>query len=681
MADGIKNDNRTKDNDTRTIEQEIKELREKIRYHEYRYYVLDSPEISDAEFDDLMRRLEKLEEEHPEFITPDSPTQRVGGEPLEGFRKVEHSTPMLSLGNAFNPGELKEFANRIYRLAGTDQITFVVEHKIDGLSAILTYEEGRLVLGATRGNGVVGEDVTENIRTIRAVPLKLRKDVNLEVRGEVYISKKDFEHLNERRLDKGEEPFANPRNAAAGSVRQLDPQIAASRSLSLIAYDLVHYGEGNINSHLEALELLQELGFKVNWHQRCSSIEEVISYCQEWTEKREELPFEIDGLVIKVNDLGLREKLGSTAKSPRWAIAYKFPAQQKTTTIKDIIISVGRTGALTPTAILEPVHIAGSTVSRATLHNEDEIRRKDIKIGDQVLVQKAGDVIPEVVKVIKDKRDGDETEFSMPDFCPVCGGEVVREEGEAVSRCTNVTGCPAQKREGILHFVSRNAMNIDGVGPALIDQLLEKGLIEDYADLYYLKKEDLIPLERMAEKSAENALKAIEGSKNRPLHNLFFALGIRHVGAGVARVLARVYHSVDELEEANLEELTEIDEIGPIIAESIVNFFKAEHNRKVIEKLKKAGVKLAGEGQSKGKVIKELEGKKFVFTGGLVNLTRNEAKELVLSVGGDVSSSVSKKTDYVVVGEDPGSKYDKARELGVTILSEVEFLKLLNIRP
>lgn len=678
MADGIKNDNRTKDNDTRTIEQEIKELREKIRYHEYRYYVLDSPEISDAEFDDLMRRLEKLEEEHPELITPDSPTQRVGGEPLEGFRKVEHSSPMLSLGNAFNPGELKEFAKRIYRLAGTDQVTFVVEHKIDGLSAILTYEEGRLVLGATRGNGVVGEDVTENIRTIKAVPLRLKRNVNLEIRGEVYISKKDFQRLNERRLDNGEEPFANPRNAAAGSIRQLDPKIAASRSLSLIAYDLVRYGEGNLNSHLEALELIEELGFKVNWYQKCSNIEEVIAYCEEWTEKREELPFEIDGLVIKVNDLRLREKLGYTAKSPRWAIAYKFPAQQKTTTIKDIIISVGRTGALTPTAILEPVHIAGSTVSRATLHNEDEIRRKDIKIGDQVLVQKAGDVIPEVVKVIKEKRDGTEIEFTMPDFCPVCGGEVVREEGEAVSRCSNITGCPAQKREGILHFVSREAMNIDGVGPALIDQLLNEGLIEDYADLYSLKKGDLIPLERMAEKSAENALEAIEASKNRPLHNLFFALGIRHVGAGVARVLARVFHSVDELAEAELDDLIAIDEIGPTIAESIVSFFKAEHNRKVIDKLKKAGVKVTAEEKTEDKTIKELEGKRFVFTGGLPNLSRSQAKELVLAVGGEVTSSVSKKTDFVVVGEDPGSKYDKALELGITILNEEDFLKLVN---
>jgi len=661
-----------------SLEQEIKELREKIRYHEYRYHVLDSPEISDAEFDALMRRLEKLEKEHPELITPDSPTQRVGGEPLEGFRKVEHSSPMLSLGNAFNPGELREFANRIYRLAGTDQVTFIVEHKIDGLSAILTYEEGRLVLGATRGNGVVGEDVTENIRTIKAVPLRLKRNVNLEIRGEVYISKKDFQRLNERRLDNGEEPFANPRNAAAGSIRQLDPKIAASRSLSLIAYDLVRYGEGNLNSHLEALELIEELGFKVNWYQKCSNIEEVIAYCEEWTEKREELPFEIDGLVIKVNDLRLREKLGYTAKSPRWAIAYKFPAQQKTTTIKDIIISVGRTGALTPTAILEPVHIAGSTVSRATLHNEDEIRRKDIKIGDQVLVQKAGDVIPEVVKVIKEKRDGTEIEFTMPDFCPVCGGEVVREEGEAVSRCSNITGCPAQKREGILHFVSREAMNIDGVGPALIDQLLNEGLIEDYADLYSLKKGDLIPLERMAEKSAENALEAIEASKNRPLHNLFFALGIRHVGAGVARVLARVFHSVDELAEAELDDLIAIDEIGPTIAESIVSFFKAEHNRKVIDKLKKAGVKVTAEEKTEDKTIKELEGKRFVFTGGLPNLSRSQAKELVLAVGGEVTSSVSKKTDFVVVGEDPGSKYDKALELGITILNEEDFLKLVN---
>ncbi|MDI3546868.1 MAG: ligase [Halanaerobiales bacterium] len=660
------------------VKERIEELRDQIRYHEYRYYVLDDPVISDSEFDELMQELVKLEEENPDLITPDSPTQRVGGEPIDSFKKVEHRIPMLSLGNAFNAGELRDFANRIYRLAGTGEIEFVVEHKIDGLSAILTYQQGRFVQGATRGNGIVGEDVTENIKTIRSVPLKLKEAVDIEVRGEVYISKENFTRINQSRLEKGEEPFANPRNAAAGSVRQLDPRVAAQRSLSLLAYSLVSYGGEEIKTHLEALELLKELGFKVNWHQKCSSIEEVIDLCEEWTGKREELPFEIDGLVIKVNDLALRDKLGSTAKSPRWAIAYKFPAQQKTTVVKDIIISVGRTGALTPTAILEPVQIAGSTVSRATLHNEDEIRRKDVRIGDHVLVQKAGEVIPEVVKVIKDKRTGAEKEFIMPGKCPVCGSEVAREEGEAVTRCTNVTSCPAQRREGILHFVSRNAMNIEGVGPALIDQLLAKELIHDYADLYFLTLEDLLPLERMAEKSAGNVIEAIKASKERPLHRVIFALGIRHVGAGVARVLTGVYHSVDELARASAEELEAINEIGPTIAESIVNFFREPHNQEVISKLKKAGVELSAAEDDQKETNQALIDKRFVFTGGLKNYTRSEAKERVLAAGGKVTSSVSKNTDYVVVGENPGSKLEKARELGITILSESEFTELLS---
>lgn len=660
------------------VKEKIEDLREKIRHHEYRYYVLDSPEISDAKFDRLMKELKKLEDEHPELITPDSPTQRVGGQPLDSFEKVEHSEPMLSLGNAFNAGELRDFAERIYRLAGSQQIEFVVEHKIDGLSAILTYENGSLIRGATRGNGIIGEDVTENIKTIKSVPLKLHRDVDAEVRGEIYIGRQDFERLNQRRLNNEKEPFANPRNAAAGSIRQLDPRVAAGRSLSMLTYDLVSYSGGALETDIEALNTLQELGFKVNWHRKCESIEEAVDLCRQWTDRRDSLPFEIDGLVVKVNNLALREELGRTAKSPRWAIAYKFPAQQETTVVRDIKISVGRTGALTPTAVLEPVHIDGSTVSRATLHNEDEIKRKDIRIGDTVLVQKAGDVIPEIVKVIREKRNGDEKKYEMPERCPVCEAEAVRVEGEAVTRCINVTGCPAQKREGIIHFISRNAMNIDGIGPALIDQLLGKGLIEDYADLYSLKKEDLILLERMGEKSAANAINAIESSKERPLHRLIFALGIRHVGAGVARVLSGVYHSVDELAEANFSELEEIEEIGPVIAESIVRFFREEHNRQVLEKLKRAGVKMeADKEEVDGNNIEEVAGNKFVFTGTLDNLTRREAKDLVSNAGGRATSSVSKNTNYVVAGANPGSKLDKARELGINILSEEEFLQLL----
>ena len=661
----------------KAIRERVEKLREEIRYHEYRYYVLDAPEISDAEFDQLMRELEKLEAEYPELISGDSPTQRVGGEPLSAFEKIEHSVPMLSLGNAFNEGELRDFAERVYRLAGRRDLEFLVEHKLDGLTAVLRYEAGVLTLGATRGNGIVGEVVTENIRTIHSVPLKLAQPLNLEVRGEVYISKDDFQRINAERLEQGEEPFANPRNAAAGSVRQLDPRIAATRSLTMQVYDLVNVEDLELRTDTEALALLQDLGFKVNWYQSCRNLDELVEICKEWTIKREDLPYEIDGLVIKVNDLALRQEMGATARSPRWAIAYKFPGQQKTSLVKDIVITVGRTGALTPTAILEPVHIAGSTISRATLHNEDEIRRKDIRIGDHVLVQKAGDVIPEVVKVIKEKRDGSERVFQMPDKCPVCGAEAVREEGEAVLRCSNVTGCPAQLREGILHFISRDAMNIEGVGPALVDQLLEKGLLKDYADLYALREEDLLPLERMGKKSASNVIQAIGRSKERELHNLIFALGIRHVGAGVARVLAGAYKSIKELAGASREELEAIEEIGPAIAGSIVNFFREDKNLQVVEKLRQYGVKMSTDPEEEeASLVEGIAGKRFVFTGTLNNFSRTEAREKVLAAGGKVSSSVSKNTDYLVAGEGGGSKLAKARDLGVTVLTEEEFLEL-----
>lgn len=661
----------------KAIRERVEKLREEIRYHEYRYYVLDAPEISDAEFDQLMRELEKLEAEYPELISGDSPTQRVGGEPLSAFEKIEHSVPMLSLGNAFNEGELRDFAERVYRLAGRRDLEFLVEHKLDGLTAVLRYEAGVLTLGATRGNGIVGEVVTENIRTIHSVPLKLAQPLNLEVRGEVYISKDDFQRINAERLEQGEEPFANPRNAAAGSVRQLDPRIAAARSLTMQVYDLVNVEDLELRTDTEALALLQDLGFKVNWYQSCRNLDELVEICKEWTIKREDLPYEIDGLVIKVNDLALRQEMGATARSPRWAIAYKFPGQQKTSLVKDIVITVGRTGALTPTAILEPVHIAGSTISRATLHNEDEIRRKDIRIGDHVLVQKAGDVIPEVVKVIKEKRDGSERVFQMPDKCPVCGAEAVREEGEAVLRCSNVTGCPAQLREGILHFISRDAMNIEGVGPALVDQLLEKGLLKDYADLYALREEDLLPLERMGKKSASNVIQAIGRSKERELHNLIFALGIRHVGAGVARVLAGAYKSIKELAGASREELEAIEEIGPAIAGSIVNFFREDKNLQVVEKLRQYGVKMSTDPEEEeASLVEGIAGKRFVFTGTLNNFSRTEAREKVLAAGGKVSSSVSKNTDYLVAGEGGGSKLAKAKDLGVTVLTEEEFLEL-----
>ncbi|MGM0444765.1 MAG: NAD-dependent DNA ligase LigA [Bacillota bacterium] len=662
----------------KNIEEKVKNLREEIRKHEYKYYVLDNPEISDYEYDQLLKKLKELENEYPELITEDSPTQRVGGEPREDFTKVEHSSQVLSLDNAFDSKDLKSFDDRIKRKLGQTDYQYIVEHKIDGLSAILRYENGRLTIGATRGNGRVGEDVTHNLKTIKSIPLKLRKeDIDIELRGEVFIKKEDFLMLNKNREANEKNLFANPRNAAAGSIRQLDPQVAADRPLSFIAYDLVEFKNDDIqiDNHKEALEFLKELGFNINWYKKCDNIDQVVDICEEWIEKREEIDFEIDGMVVKIDQIALRKKLGSTSKNPRWAIAYKFPAQQKTTKVKDIDVTVGRTGALTPNAVLEPVFIDGSTVSRATLHNEDEVKRKDVRINDTVLIQKAGDVIPEVVKVIKEKRTGDEKEFEMPDKCPVCGEKVYREEGEAVTRCTNIS-CPAQRRESILHFVSRDAMDIEGVGPSLVDQLLENELIEDFADLYYIDKKDLVNLERMAEKSSQNVIDAIKSSKNRELNRLIYALGIRHIGSNSSRILIKYFDSIDKLKKANKEELVEIDEIGPVMAESIVNFFKNDHNLSVLEKLKNAGVQMEKERKNE-QVDQHLEGQSFVFTGALDSYTRKEASEIVRKYGGSVKSSVSSKTSYLVVGDNPGSKYDQAQELGVNILDESDFESLI----
>jgi len=660
------------------IKEKVKNLRKEIRKHEYKYYVLDNPQISDYEYDQLLKKLKVLENEYPELITEDSPTQRVGGEPREDFKKVEHSSQALSLDNAFNREELKSFDDRVKRKLKNTDYQYIVEHKIDGLSAILRYKNGTLTIGATRGNGRVGEDVTHNLKTIKSIPLKLRKDnIDIELRGEVFIKKKDFLKLNKKREANEENLFANPRNAAAGSVRQLDPKVAAERSLSFIAYDLVDFKNENIkiNKHKQALEFLKELGFNINWYRKCDNIEQVIEICEEWIEKREDIDFEIDGMVVKIDQIDLRGKLGSTSKNPRWAIAYKFPAQQKTTKVKDIDVTVGRTGALTPNAVLEPVFIDGSTVSRATLHNEDEVKRKDVRINDTVLIQKAGDVIPEVVKVIKEKRTGEEKEFEMPDKCPVCGEEVFREEGEAVTRCTNIS-CLAQRRESILHFVSRDAMDIEGIGPSLVDQLLENELIEDFADLYYVDKKELISLERMAEKSSQNVIEAVESSKKRELNRLIYALGIRHIGSNSSRILIKHFDSIDKLKKATKEELVAIDEIGPVMAESIVNFFKNDHNLNVLEKLKKAEVKMQKESKNE-KVELHLEDQSFVFTGALDSYTRKEASELVRKYGGSVKSSVSSKTSYLVVGDNPGSKYDQANELGVDILEESDFESLI----
>ncbi|SFL38796.1 NAD-dependent DNA ligase LigA [Halanaerobium salsuginis] len=654
-------------------EQKIKSLREKIREHEYNYFVLDDPRISDAEFDQLMQQLIKLESEFPSLVTSDSPTQRVGGEVLDEFEKVEHSTTMLSLDNAFNPADLREFDQRIQKNLTGQTYQYVVEHKIDGLSAVMRYDQGSFQLGATRGNGEIGEDISKNMKTIRSLPLKISDQASFELRGEIYLSKSEFARINKARLANDEATFANPRNAAAGSIRQLDSKIAANRNLSILVYDLISHSEKEFKTHLEVFAYLKNQGFKVNWHQSAENIEQVIKICQQWHEKREELDFEIDGLVIKLNNLADRQKLGATARSPRWAIAYKFPAQQKTTKIKDIEISVGRTGALTPTAVLEPVELAGSTVSRATLHNEDEIERKDIRIGDTALVQKAGDVIPEVVKIIKAERTGKEHQFIMPEHCPVCGSKVIRPEDEAVTRCTNIS-CPAQRKEGILHFVSRNAMNIDGIGPALVEQLLSNNLIEDYADLYFLKVSHLADLERMGQKSSQNVITAIKDSKDREFFRVLYALGIRHVGIGAARILADNFTSIAELESTSVEKLVEIAEIGPVIAESIVGFFQERHNQDLICRLKQAGIKLARKAEQSDKF---LAGYKFVFTGSLENFTRSEVKDLVEKAGGRAVSSVSSQTDFLVSGKNPGSKYKQATELGVEILTEAEFEKLL----
>jgi len=654
----------------------VEELRKEIRKHDYYYYVLDSPIITDAEYDALVRELVELEKQFPELVTPDSPTQRVGGEPLPEFQSVEHPVPLLSLANAFEPEELRDFDRRVRQLAGTD-VDYVVEPKIDGLSVALTYENGIFVQGATRGDGYTGEDVTENLKMIRILPLVLPSAPRrLVVRGEAFMPKKAFARLNEERENSGEPPFANPRNAAAGSIRQLDPKVTASRTLGIYLYQILVIEGEEIKTQVEALEFLKKLGLPVQEHWcHCQNIEEVIEYCLEWTEKRHDLNYEIDGMVVKVNSLALQNSLGTTAKSPRWAIAYKFPAEQAVTRVRDIIVRVGRTGVLTPTAVLDPVQVGGVTVSRATLHNEDMIREKDIRIGDYVVVQRAGDVIPEVVRSLPERRTGEEKVFRMPEYCPVCGARVIRPEGEVAVRCTGIA-CPARLKEAILHFVSREAMDIEGIGPALVNQLVDRGLVKDPADLYYLRKEDLVGLERMGEKSATNLLQAIERSKNRGLARLIYALGIRYVGVRAAEILAERFGSIDALASASIEDLTGIPEIGPKIAASIVSFFREEQTKKVLEKLAKAGVKTKEEKAEAKAAEKPLAGKQFVLTGAL-SIPRKEAEKLIKELGGTVTSSVSRKTDYVVVGENPGRKYDQARQLGITLLDEKAFMELV----
>lgn len=666
--------------DREKIRQQIEDLRDKIRYHDYRYYVLDQPEITDSEYDQLVRQLIELEEQYPEFYSPDSPTQRVGGVPVQAFGTVVHSHPMLSLANAFSKEELLDFDRRVRKMVG-DEVEYVVEFKIDGLSVSLEYENGRLVRGATRGDGQIGENVTENLKTIRSIPLKLNKPYSMIVRGEVFMPKEHFVKLNKQRELEGLPTFANPRNAAAGSLRQLDPRVTAFRHLDIFLFNLEYVSEHTIESHMQTMEIMKEAGLKISpFLYKTSSMEEIIELCQEWADKRHDLAFDIDGLVIKVNSMAQRQQLGSTSKTPRWAIAYKFPAQQEETRIRDIEIQVGRTGVLTPTALLDPVVVAGSTVSRASLHNEDYIRDKDIRIGDHVIIQKAGDIIPEVVRVLKDKRNGDEREFVMPKFCPVCGARAIRLEGEAAVRCTG-NACPAQQKRLIIHFASREAMDIRGLGPAIVDQLLANKLINDAADLYYLEFDHLVKLERMGNKSANNLLQAIEESKGRELERLLFGLGIRMVGVRAAHLIAERFGHIDKIIEAQEEDFLTIDEIGEKIAQSITAFFKEEQNLKLIDKLRKAGVNLqqrsALSDQEGQKTEHPWKGKTFVLTGTLSDYTRSQAKALIEERGGRVTSSVSKKTDYVLVGENPGSKLDKARELGITIIDQLQFKSML----
>jgi len=658
-------------------EKEIRRLREEIRDHNYRYYVLDSPVISDREWDRLFRRLQDLEAMYPDLVTPDSPTQKVGAPPLEEFGTVEHAVPMLSLQNAFDADEVAEFDGRVRKLLEKDRIEYVAEPKMDGLAVQLVYRDGVFARGATRGDGREGENVTVNLKTIKPLPLKLRGGPGgeLVVSGEVYMSKKDFAALNRKREDEGEPPFANPRNAAAGSLRQLDSSITRSRNLRIFLYSIGSAGGARFKSQYEALEAMKTWGLPVNREiEVFDCIDKAIEFHSRLEHDRKNLDYEIDGVVIKVNSLDQQEALGQISRSPRWAIAYKFEPEQATTVIKDIVVQVGRTGALTPVAVMEPVQVGGVTVERATLHNQDEIDRKDVRVGDTVIVQRAGDVIPEVVGPVKEKRSGREKKFKIPGKCPVCGTSVYREPDEAVTRCTNIS-CPAMIKQTIKHFAGKGAMDIDGLGSKIVDQLVDKEVIQTVADLYSLTMDDLVKLERLAEKSAQNLIDAIERSKQTTLPRLIYALGIRHVGEQVARVLAGHFNMVDELEKATVDELVEVDEVGPRIAESIVNFFGEPRNRQVVENLLSRGVRYES---APKRAAAGLKGKVFVFTGSLETMKRGDAKRLVEDRGATAASSISKKVDYVVVGADPGSKLDRAKELGLKIIGEDEFKKMVS---
>ena len=655
-------------------------LKKEIARHDRLYYVLDHPEISDYQYDQLMKELLAIEEAFPHLLTVDSPSQRVGGEPLKQFESYTHRNPLLSLMNAYGTDDLREFHQRICSDLGTENVEYAVEYKIDGLSIALYYEDGVLKNGVTRGDGITGEDVTANVRTVKNIPLRLQKELPvLEARGEVYLPKASFEAINEQREKNGEALFANCRNAAAGSIRQLDPKVTAQRDLRAFIYTLMHVEGAAPETHSQCVALLQEAGFTVMEPFISNDIEKICEYCVYWGEHRHDLPFDIDGMVIKINSLASQNTLGSRAKNPRWAIAYKFPPEQGITRIEEITVQVGRTGAVTPVANLEPVFLAGSTISRATLHNEDFIREKDIRIGDYVVIQKAGEVIPEVVSVVKEKRTGSEAEFVFPKNCPVCGAPLMRTEGEAAWRCSDSMTCPAQVREGIIHFASRDAMNIDGLGPAVITQLLDAGLIASAADLYYLQKEQLVTLERMGEKSADNLLNSLAASKTRTLAQVVYALGIRLVGQNVAKVLVRNFPTMEALKNAAYDDLVEIDEVGPKIAESVVSYFAQERHIAFLNRLADAGVSM-GTAENVAEQKQEstaFSGKTVVLTGTLPTLDRREATALIEQAGGKTSGSVSKKTDYVLAGESAGSMLTKAQDLGIAIIDEETFLKML----
>ncbi|MBE7031862.1 MAG: NAD-dependent DNA ligase LigA [Ruminococcaceae bacterium] len=657
------------------VENEILQLRKELEEHNYNYYVMDNPTISDFEYDAMIQRLIKLEEENPQFADENSPTKRVGGVALDEFEQVTHEVQMQSLGDVFSYDELMEFDQRVQQGLDGETPEYVVEMKIDGLSVSLEYQNGNFFRGSTRGDGNVGENITENLKTIKSIPLKLNCDTEtLEVRGEVYMPRKSFEQVNAEKAAAGEALFANPRNAAAGSLRQLDSKVTAKRKLDVFVFNIQSISDDRVKTHTEGLDWLAGLGFKVSpMREVCANMDEAYLQILKIGEMRPQLPFDIDGAVVKVNSLEKREILGSTSKVPKWAIAYKFPAEQQETTVEDIIVQVGRTGVITPNAVLTPVKIAGSTVSRATLHNEDFIIAKDLKIGDRVLVQKAGDIIPEVVSVLKDKRNGSEKAYKMPTHCPACGEQLFREEGEAALRCVS-TNCPAQRTRSVIHFASRDAMDIEGLGDAVVEQLIDEGLIKTSADLFYLTKEQLVPLERFAEKSAQNLIDAIEKAKQNPLDRLLCALGIRLIGSRSAKAIAAHFKNIDNLMNATAEEVSQINDVGEKMAESIVHYFAKGETKELIEKMKSAGVNMIAEERTVGG---SLEGKTFVLTGTLPTLKRSDAQKIIEDNGGKVSGSVSKKTDFVVAGEEAGSKLDKAQSLGVAVITEEELLNMI----